>query len=92
MIVRNTSYLYEINACLTDLLCRFFFFFVVISAAENGGVSLVGISGQDNVGIVTVYNEASGWSPVCAREWDDRDAQVACRQLGAHGGSSSLYR
>lgn len=66
----------------------------VFSEPYVGEVNIVGISGTDSEGLVTMYNplKTYQWSTLCSTQWDDSDAEVACRQLGYQGGSSKTYR
>ena len=60
----------------------------------NGELNIVGISGRDNEGFLTMYNPLKSyqWSTICSTQWDDHDAEVACRQMGYEGGHSKTYR
>ena len=67
--------------------------FSILPAPDNGEVSVVGYSSDDNEGILRIYNPLiNKWSFVCSTQWDDEDAQVACRQMGYAGGTSTSYR
>lgn len=54
----------------------------LVHLAEQPSISLRLASGANNMeGRLEVqYN--GDWGTVCRRDWDKRDAQVACRQLG----------
>ena len=59
-----------------------------------GELSIVGITGADSEGLLIMYNplETYQWSTICSTQWEDSDAEVACRQLGYQGGHSKTYR
>eukprot|EP00892_Ulva_mutabilis_P012696 jgi/Ulvmu1/979/UM103_0006.1 len=61
---------------------------VTTPEAEEGDLRLLGQETVENwiTGELEVYFEGS-WSQVCATNFDDRDAAVACRQLGFGAGS-----
>ena len=56
-------------------------------------LAIVGISSKDNEGIILLNNpfKMYSWSSVCPNDWDDENADVACRQLGFLGGTSTSY-
>lgn len=61
---------------------------------KDGELGAVGINGADNEGMLIMYTplKTYQWSTICSTEWDDIDAQVACRQMGYIGGHSQAYR
>uniref|UniRef100_A0A1X7ULL6 Deleted in malignant brain tumors 1 protein n=1 Tax=Amphimedon queenslandica TaxID=400682 RepID=A0A1X7ULL6_AMPQE len=53
---------------------------VVRADCTNGDVRLVGGSGPHEGRVEVCINEA--WGSICTNEWDDKDADVVCKQLG----------
>lgn len=51
-----------------------------ISVICNSGVTIF-LPVDEMRGVVSVYRHKT-WSPVCANDWDIRDAAVACREMG----------
>lgn len=37
-------------------------------------------------GRIEIWSSATGWGTICDDGWDDKDADVACRQMGYDGG------
>ena len=46
----------------------------------NGEVRLVNGSGPHEGRVEVCINEA--WGSICSNEWDDKDADIVCKQLG----------
>ena len=53
---------------------------VVRSNCSNGDVRLVGGSGSHEGRVEVCINEA--WGSICSNGWDDKDADIVCKQLG----------
>ena len=53
---------------------------VVRANCTNGDVRLVNGSGPHEGRVEVCINEA--WGSICSNEWDDKDADVVCKQLG----------
>ena len=83
------------NSCLGySIYCYIYHHIIVWLDPSDGDLTLVGVNGKDNEGIVEIYSSVKTykWSPICSNEWDDADADVTCRQLGFKGGYSTHYR
>ena len=52
----------------------------------EGDIRVVGPETTDREGILEIYTKHYGWSTICTSQWDDKDASVACQQLGFHNG------
>ena len=68
-----------ISFCISAVYCV-----VGAPCSTTGDIRLVG--GVDEFqGRVEVCSDAGIYSTVCSAGWDNRDAQVVCRQLGFNG-------
>jgi len=56
------------------------FFFTVSANCTNGEIRLRGGANETEGRVEICINRA--WGTICDTYWDNREAQVACRQLG----------
>ena len=68
-------------------LCTWNLFFLILFPTT--AVRLRGSSGQFGFGRVEILHNGV-WGTVCDDGWDNKDAQVVCRELGYHGPSTGL--
>ena len=79
---------YSLLSSITPPLAGHMYVCIIIScssflhSAEQPSISLRLVGGTNNMEgrLEVLYN--GQWGTVCGRDWDKRDAQVACRQLG----------
>ena len=64
-------------------------FVLFLSLFPTTAVRLRGSSGQFGFGRVEILHNGV-WGTVCDDGWDNKDAQVVCRELGYHGPSTGL--
>ena len=54
--------------------------YIALTSCTNGAVKLINGSTPDEGRVAVCVN--GEWSAICSSGWDEREAEVVCRQLG----------